>query len=133
MVFSSPFAVCSQLPCFQAYGWVVDNDGTILVDWDEDQTVSFLTGTDKGCSCKKSSCTSCKCARSKQPCAIRCGCKDNCKNPYNKPSSASITAVNNDNQYEDSDSQSESDSSDTEQLLFEGEVQYDSDEYDLEI
>ena len=134
MVYSSPFSVCSQLPRFQAYGWVMDKDGTISVDWDDDQTVSFLTGTDKGCSCKKNNSTSCKCACNKQPCTIRCGCKDNCKNPYNKHSSAGL-APNNDSQHQrqDSDSQSESDTSDTEQLLVEGEVQYDSDEYDLEI
>ena len=44
-------------------------------------------------------------------------------------------APNNDSQHQcrDSDSQSESDTSDTEQLLVEGKVPYDSDEYDLEI
>ena len=29
------------------------------VDWDDDQIVSFLTGNDKGCSCKKNKCTTC--------------------------------------------------------------------------
>ena len=54
MAYSVPFITCSQLLCFQAYGWVVDKDGSIIgVDWDDDQTVSFLTGNDKGCMCKK--------------------------------------------------------------------------------
>lgn len=53
MVYSAPFSICSQLPSFQAYGWVVDKDGTIEVDWDDDQTVLFLTGNEKGCTCKR--------------------------------------------------------------------------------
>ena len=24
-----------------------------MVDWDDDETISYLTGSDKGCSCKK--------------------------------------------------------------------------------
>ena len=55
LVYSSPFTVCTQLPCFQSYGWTVDNDGVILVDWDEEQALSFLNGRENGCSCRKSS------------------------------------------------------------------------------
>ena len=53
MAYSAPFITCLQLPCFQAYGCVVDKDGNIGVDWNDDQTVSFLIGNDKGCTCKK--------------------------------------------------------------------------------
>ena len=130
MAYSAPFSTCSQLPCFQAYGWVVDKDGNVGVDWDDNQMVSYLTGNDKGCTCKKSKCTSCKCARNNQPCTIRCACKD-CKNPHNKHSTVAVAPNPNDNNQDYS--QSESDTSDAEQLLVEREVEYDSDEYDLQI
>ena len=67
MVYSAPFSLCTQLACSQSYGWTVDEEGKVMVDWDDDETVSYLTGSDKGCSCKKSNCTSrCKCARDKK-------------------------------------------------------------------
>ena len=95
MVYSSPFSVCTQLPCFQSYGWTINSEGTVLVDWDDEQTVSYLTGTDKGCSCKKSKCTStCKCKNSKKPCTIQCACKDSCMNPFNNIPSSSNTLNN---------------------------------------
>lgn len=67
MVYSSPFSVCTQVPSFQSYGWTVNGEGTVLVDWDDEQTISYLTGSDKGCSCKRNKCTStCKCKTSKK-------------------------------------------------------------------
>ena len=135
MVYSSPFSVCTQLPCFQSYGWTVDSEDRVLVDWDDEQTVSYLTGTDKGCSCKKSKCTStCKCKNSKKPCTIRCACKDSCINPYNGRTTSNIHPTPSQNQPErNSDEQSESACSDLEELLVEGEVEYNSDEYDMEL
>ena len=107
MAYSAPFSTCSQPPCLQAYGWVVDKDGNVGVDWDNNQMVSYLTSNDKGCACK------------------------DCKNPHNKRSIVAV-APNPDKNNQDY-SHSESDTSDAEQLLVEREVEYDSDEYDLQI
>jgi hypothetical protein len=90
--------------------------------------VSYLTGNDKGCTCKKSK--PAKCARNNQPCTIRCACKD-CKNPHYKHSTVALAPNPNNNSYQDH-SPSESDTSDAEQLV-EHEVEYDSDEYNLQI
>ena len=53
----------------------MDKDGNVGADWDDNQMVSYLTSNDKRCTCKKSKRTSCKCARSTQPCTIRCACQ----------------------------------------------------------
>ena len=103
----------------------LDNEGVVLVDWDEEQALSFLNGRDNGCSCRKSSCTSCKCSRNKTSCTIRCKCTENCKNPYNKRPSNTAQNV-----YQEGQSDSDSEDSDTEQVLVEQEIVYDSDEYD---
>ena len=87
--------------------------------------VSFLTSSDKGCSCKKSNCSSvCKCARSKKPCTIRCECKDNCRNPYNCSIGHASNNEGHQSEQNESDVQTDSDISDTEQVLVvEGEVE----------
>ena len=123
VVYSSPFSVCTQLPSFQSYGWTVNSEGTVLVDWDNERTVSYLTGTDKGCTCKRSKCTStCKCKTNKKSCTMRCACKDNCMNPFNNTSSTSTNPVPNQDQMDvDSNSHSDSESSEAEQLTVDGE------------
>ena len=50
---------------FQAYGWAI-NEGSVTIDWDDDQSALFLSQSDKGCSCRKSNCTTCKCTRNKK-------------------------------------------------------------------
>ena len=42
IAYSSPFSVCTQLPCFQAYGWTVGTQGTVTIDWDDIQAASFF-------------------------------------------------------------------------------------------
>lgn len=132
MAYSAPFSVCTQLPCFQSYGWVIDDCGSISIDWDDEKVVSFLTGKDNGCSCRKSNCTTCKCTQNNRACTIRCKCKQNCKNPYDDRTTL-LSSTNSHYQYEGSES--ESDLSDVEQVIVEEEIQYDIDEYvnDMEI
>ena len=42
MVYSSPFSICTQLPSFQSYGWTVNTEGAVTLDWDDELFPTLL-------------------------------------------------------------------------------------------
>ena len=54
-------------------------------------------------------------------------------NPFNKSKTNPDPVRNQDQMHVDNDSQSNSDCSEAEQLMVEGEVEYNSDDYDMEL
>ena len=54
-------------------------------------------------------------------------------NPFNKSKTNPDPVRNQDKMYVDNDSQSNSDYSEAEQLMVEGKVEYNSDDYDMEL
>ena len=105
-----------SLPQPEACGWMKNNDGSYMVDWDcstvqqnVQDTINFLT---KGCTCKKG-CVSqrCGCRKGGHHCGPGCTCQ-NCTNVLPKPSIVDQALASNSANDESDPSSSSSDESD---------------------